>query len=136
MNSSLSPERRSEILFTNIGDSDCGVIALQAVAGISRKKAERVLRKHGWDEFGTPRGGLEAAAVELGFKVKQRPVIRETPATFSAAHEYGSFFIYVTTKTLKGEYGGHVMALVNGDLHNSKGSWRIPCEQITEVTTR
>jgi len=135
----LTPEKKAEILHANIGSSDCGVIAIQAITGKSYKVCERAAKKFGYSpDGGAPRGSLEKALEHLGYKTKViQPGAGDTPATYSIMNEYGSFLIYVTTKSAKtGEYGGHVMALVDGDLHNSKGSWRCAVEQITEVTTR
>lgn len=125
--SGLSAERRSEIMLTNIDTSDCGVIALQAVTGLGRRESEELLTEKGYrPKVGTPRGALEQSLKALGYTVRSiRPDYRDTPATFSITHEYGRYLVYTED---------HVMALVDGDLHNSRGSWRAPIQGIMEVT--
>lgn len=126
MNSSLTPEQRSEILLTNIDTSDCGVIALQAITGRKRKPMEALAKKNGYSPTtGAPRGCLEKALESIGYRTRKLDPRGETPATFSMTHENGLYLIYTE---------GHVMALVEGDLHNSRGNWRLACESITEVT--
>lgn len=127
MNSKLTPEERSSITLTNILKSDCGVIAIQAVSGLPRKAAELLAKRHGYTPTGgTPRGGIDAALAERGFvltPVEYEP--KETAASFACRHEYGTYLIYVDE---------HVMALVEGDLHNSRGAWHDRVEEIKEVT--
>lgn len=126
MNSSLTPEQRSEILLSNIATSDCGVIAFQAVTKAKRPVAEREMKRAGYKpETGTPRGAIEKALRKRGYKTKDAPDFRQTPATFASTHEYGVYLVYTDR---------HVMALVEGDLHNSRGHWHSPVEAITEVT--
>jgi len=133
----LTQAQRSEIWLTNIDTSDCGVIALQAVTGWSRKRAERELRKYGGypskETGGTPRGGIELALAANGVETESYPWAKtDTVATFALRHDYGRFLIYVTHER-NGERSGHVMALVDGDLPNSKGSWHDSPDQVTRV---
>lgn len=126
----LTPERRSEIMLTNISESDCGVIAIQAVAGVSRERAERLCKEHGSYEpnRGTPRGGLERVLDYLGVEfVEVEDYYNATPATLACEHPYGSYLVYVER---------HVMALVDGDLHNSRGHWRTPVDGLTRLVGR
>lgn len=123
----LTPEERSSIMLTNISTSDCGVIAIQAVTGLPRKRAEQLCKKHGkYDpEQGTPRGGLEAVLDKLGIDWEAMPYDRnDTPATIAARDEYSTYLVYVEK---------HVMALVGGDLHNSRGHWRSPVDGLTRL---
>lgn len=127
----LSPERRSEILFQNIDTSDCGVIAIQAVTGWRRETAEKRMLKAGYSkEGGAPRGTLEKVLAAHGFKnvVYRKVDPREpqaTPATFAMVHEYGLWLVYVES---------HVMALVDGNLHNaSPKHWHARVEAYSSV---
>lgn len=126
----LTPAQRSEILLTNIAEKDCGVIALQALTGWRRRTAERRLAKAGYTELmGTPRGALETALQAAGYSCDHRRVDpnvpKDTAATFTLTHEYGLWLVYVEN---------HVMAVVEGDLHNSRGYWHAPVEAYTAVT--
>lgn len=123
----ISDERRSEITFDNIAQSDCGITALQAVCGLPRREAEELLTREGeyTPNVGTPRGGVEAAALAAGFAVE--PVAfdpSDTAATFSLRNEYGRFLVYTE---------GHVMALVEGELYNARGSGRMPVTGASRV---
>jgi hypothetical protein len=123
MNSSLSPERRSEIMLTNISKSDCGVIAAQAVTKLSRAAAESLVVEHGDYEYGVgiSRGALNRALQHAGYVVTPIEFDRgSTAATFVAGHEWGTYLIYTDT---------HVMALVEGDLFNGSGDWHSPVEE-------
>lgn len=127
--SALTPEQRSEILLTNIDKADCGVIAFQAITGLCREAAEVKMEARGYSKTeGTPRGTVEAALKAEGYKIEARPLFdgggRETAATFALTHEYGTFLIYTER---------HVMALVDGDLHNSRGHWSREVELAEEV---
>jgi hypothetical protein len=106
---------------------DCGVIAIQAVTGYKRSFARKLANAVGYNpDKGMKRGTIEEALIKRGFKVNcYAPRPGTTPATFAVSHESGSYLIYIES---------HVMALVEGDLHNSRGSWRMPVDQITEVT--
>lgn len=124
--SSLTREQRSAITFENADTSDCGVVALMAVAKIKRARAERILKKFGYTPSGgTPRGAIEQALRELkiGYEMT-KPDLRDTAATYSLSHEYGRFLLYVEC---------HVMALVDGDLFNSRGHWHDRLDKITAI---
>lgn len=130
----LSREQRSEIYLTNIDTSDCAVIAIQAVTGLSRHEAEELALRHGYvpaegcvdKRPGMPRGGINEALKRYGFTLRRiTPDPGDTPATFSLCHEDGRYLVYIDK---------HVMALVEGDLHNSRGCWSDPVEEIYEVT--
>lgn len=113
----ISEERRSEIFLSNIGLTDCGVIAIQAVTGWPRKRALKfAIEKCQYDETsGTPHGAIDSALRAAGYRVE--PVehyVSSTAATFALTHEYGKFLVYVS---------GHVMGLVDGDLYNSRSHW-------------
>jgi hypothetical protein len=129
MNSSLTPEQRSGITFSNIDGSDCGVIAIQAITGKPRKEAEELAAAFGYRSgSGIMRGGIDTALRAVGYSVepvKVRP--GTTPATFTINNEYGVFLVY-TEK--------HVMALVEGDLRNSRSFWRNPIEAVMKVDCR
>lgn len=129
MMSQLSDERKSEITLTNISTSDCGVVALQAVTGLSRAEAEAVATekaeyKHG---VGVPRGALNRCLRELGFELEYvaGQSAGFTTATFAMDHEYGTYIVYTDA---------HVMALIDGNPHNSKGSWHEPVELAYKLT--
>lgn len=127
MNSKLTPEERSDITLTNIDKADCGVIAIQAVTGLPRRAAEMLAARHGWTKSGgIMRPGVDLALAERGYSLK--PIVPEpgeTAATFAVRNEYGKFIIYVDA---------HVMALIDGDLHNSRGAWHDRVEEIKEIT--
>ena len=129
MNSSLSPERKSEITLTNITMTDCGVIALQAVTGLKRARAEAVaIDQAGYRPgHGVTRGGLNRALEKMGWKVDLVATERDrfTVATFAMDHEYGTYLLYTEQ---------HVMAMIDGDVHNSKGTWRAPLEEAYKLT--
>lgn len=127
MNSSLTPERRSEIMLSNITDHDCGVIAFQAITGRDRASAERLCRDKGsWDEQeGIPRGGLNLALMYAGYDLKPVSCHGDTSATFAVTHEYGVYLIYTE---------GHVAALVEGDLFNQRPGSHMPVEEAYRVT--
>jgi hypothetical protein len=129
MNTTLPPERRSEILFQNIAKSDCGVIALQAITGLKRETAERLAVEIGGytPEEGTPRSGLDRVLGKLS--VQHSPVayadIRGvTAASFAMFNEYGRFLVYTPA---------HVMALIDGDLLNSRSFFHDPVEAVTKI---
>lgn len=126
MNSSLSPEEKSSITLSNIDTSDCGVIAIQAISGIPRSAAARLAIKHGYRPLhGTPRGGIDAALEELGFKLETILADgRDTAASFAVSHEYGKYIVYIED---------HVMALIEGDLYNSRGYFHSHVEAIRKV---
>lgn len=100
-------------MLSNITESDCGVIACQAVTGLSRAEAERLCRERGdyEDGQGISRAGLSLALMSVGYKVEPVSCAGDTAATFSMAHEYGKYLIYTE---------GHVEALVEGDLYNTR----------------
>jgi hypothetical protein len=123
----LTPEERSDILLRNIDTSDCGVIALQAITSAGRAVCDAAAKEHAnyRPGVGTPRGGLEKTLRRMGYRTQPvDPDPHDSVATFALRNEYGVFLIY-TDK--------HVMALVEGDLHNSVGSWSRPIEAITLV---
>lgn len=121
----LTPEERSEISLRNIGSSDCGVIAIQAITGIKRSEAEDLAVANGYvTGIGTARGGINKALQKAGYRLEPVIATRETPATFALTHEYGKYLIYVDA---------HVMALVDGDLYNGEGSWHSRVEEIYAI---
>lgn len=129
MNSSLSPERRSEITLQNISTSDCGVIALQAITGLTRSEAERLCGEVGGYQIGIgiARGGLNRVLFHLSYNLTMMRVWEEpglTVASFATTYEYGRFLIYTES---------HVSALVDGDLFNAKGDWHAPVEEAYRV---
>lgn len=123
----LSPEERSEILLSNIDQKDCGVIAVQAITKLSRPTALKLMLERGYDPAtGTKRGIIERLLTSVGFRCEYRPEeTRGTPATFATTNEYGLWLVYVER---------HVMALVEGDLHNSRGHWHSRLDGVTRVT--
>jgi hypothetical protein len=131
MSSQLTPEERSGILLTNILPYDCGVIALQAITRIPRVRAEELLTVHGYDEEGTPREALPTVLRAHGYKVNRDvPFQRhETAATFTTTHEYGTYLVFTNSAR-----GRHVMALIDGDLHNSRSHWHSSVDEVMEVT--
>lgn len=125
--SRLTPEQKSEIMLSNIDTSDCGVIAIQAVAGIGRAEAEKVAMNFGYRPgHGTPRGGIDSAVRSLGYRVESVEIDPgETAATFAVTNDYGRFLVYTD---------GHVMGLVEGNLTNSRGQWRERVEAVKRVS--
>lgn len=120
----LSPERKSEILLSNMSDSDCGVIALQAITGMRRQLAMKLMLKNGYQPvLGTERGGVERALESKGYTVElvdEDEIYNETAASFAMSHPNGKYLVY-TARPAEGFT--HVMALVDGDLSNSRGHW-------------
>jgi hypothetical protein len=113
-------------MLSNIDTSDCGVIAIQAATKMNRDSAFKLASDYGYAAgVGIDRGAIETALVSIGWTCEPMDVYRNaTPATFAMSHEYGLYLVYVDK---------HVMALVNGDLHNGKGSWGQPIEQVTKI---
>lgn len=124
----LTAEEKQAITLSNIDHKDCGVAALMAVTGWPRSKALPLLAACGYDpDTGTTRGGIEAALDEGGVEYVQLDEgqwLGDTPATFTMTHEEGIYVLYVHK---------HVMGLVDGDLHNSRSSWRAPLDGVTHV---
>lgn len=124
----LTPEQEQEITLRNIGTSDCAVAALMAVTGWPRLKAEPLLEAGGYrSDTGAPRGSIELALEQGGREalVQDRAGWHgDTPATFSMTHDVGLYLLYVE---------GHVMALVDGDLHNAVHRWGRPLDGVTLV---
>lgn len=120
-------QKRSEIWLTNIESDDCGVIAIQAITALPRDEAEALAYEFGYRaNAGILPGGVASALKSIGYTIKRAQVERrETPATFALSHERGVYLIHVDA---------HVMALVDGDLHNSRGSWHKPIMSIEQVT--
>ena len=115
-------------MFQNVGTSDCGVVALQAVTGLNRAKAEKLAKDQaGYVEgVGVMRGQLNAALMGSGYRLENVPVnVGDTPATFSVTHEWGVYLLYTC---------GHVMVLREGNLLNAKGEWRAELEDAIKVT--
>lgn len=122
----LTDEQRSGITLTNILEKDCAVIALQAITGWSRRRAHREASAAGYgDDHGAPRGTLEKALRTNGYTCT--PVLYEdhSAATFALTKDYGTFLVYVEA---------HVMGLIDGDLHNSRGYWHDRVQEATQVT--
>lgn len=128
MVSGLSDQQRSEIMLTNITEADCGVIAYQAVTGSKRPEAERLCIELGGyaPGKGIHRGGLNRALAAAGYSLTLSANERDgfTVATFVFSNEYGKFLIYTHN---------HVMALIEGDCHNSRGDWHSPIEEAFRV---
>ncbi len=127
MMSSLSDERKSEITLANITHSDCGVVACQAVTGLSRREAERLCTEAADYKYGVgiSRGALNRALQSIGCKLtNMRLQHNDTVATFSLRNEYGKYLIYTD---------GHVCSLVEGDLRNMRGGWHAPVEEAWRV---
>lgn len=125
--SALTPEERAAYLHSNLDTSDCGVIAVQAITGLPYSDALELAKAHGYvPGEGTPRGGIDAALRDHGLDVQ--PVVvdtqHETPATFTLKHEYGTYLLYTEA---------HVMALIEGNLTNSRGNWGKPLEAARRV---
>lgn len=122
----LSPERRSEITFGNVTSDDCGVVALQAVADLKRAEAMAALLGKGYEPGeGTTRGSVEEALRALGIDCyTSYDIGGETPASFALDHDSGSYLLYIS---------GHIMALVEGDLHNARGFWNAPLVKAVRV---
>jgi hypothetical protein len=121
----LTPEQRSDILLSNICDKDCAVIAIQAITGYKRRAAEQLARRFGYSDTGMHRGNIEKALSDRGYTLCPMTLnFGTTPAVFATTHEYGKFLVYTAQ---------HVMALVDGDLYNSRGMWHDRVEQITEI---
>lgn len=132
----LSAERRSEILLTNISKDDCGVIAFQAVTGRPREEAMEIMLASGYEPGkGTDSNGVELALKQLGYKVEPVPApeVLDTAATFALAHEYGTYVVHVVGRRGQKTYG-HVMALLDGDLHNARGFFGDPVVGVSKVT--
>jgi hypothetical protein len=130
MNSSLTPERKSEIMLQNISTSDCGVIAAQAVTGLNRQKCVDACTKDGdyQEGQGIARGGLNRTLLALGYKLTMiRLDPHETVATLAMRCEYGKFLVYTD---------GHVSALIDGYPHNARGDWHTPVEEAYKVEAR
>ena len=113
----LTPERASEITFTNIEGHDCAIVALQGITGLSRAKAKELMDTYAGYEagVGTPRLGIYKVLGMLKAKVEAAdPEPGDTVATFALRHEYGRYLIHTS---------GHVMSLIEGDLYNARGAW-------------
>lgn len=120
----LTREQRSEIYVQNVDGSDCAVVALQALLGISRTAADELAERHGYP---APLGGMlredfrRALSEGCGGKLTEvAPDYGETAATFAVSHPDGRYAIHVD---------GHVMALVDGDLYNGRSFWGYPVER-------
>lgn len=123
----VSDEQRSEVLLQNIDTSDCGIVALQAITGWTRAQAEARAGQRYAKGTGMMRGTIEATLREHGWVCAQVPRTEqqgETPGTWAFMHEAGMWLVYTER---------HVMALVDGDLHNSRGHWHRPVEGIVRV---
>lgn len=125
----LTPEQRSEITLRNIGGSDCGIIAVMALTELSRTKSERLCKDKGdWVEGeGISRIGLKLALCHAGYTCTLTPCEGDTAATFSLTHEYGKYLIFTE---------GHVAALVEGNLYNSRLGSHSPVEEVYRVDGR
>ena len=135
----LSKEERSDVLLSNIDKDDCGVIAIQAVTKLGRTRCMELALLAGYKPGeGTPPDGIEPMlADELDYKVEQVEVERgETAATFSMRNEYGIYLVHVQGQDRKGRAYGHVMALVEGDLYNSRGFFGDPVAEVWKVDAR
>lgn len=130
----LTPEQRAGVLHSNLATSDCGVIALQAVTGLAYREAEAALVAQGYGpDHGSPRGALEKALHLLGYTCTYSDVpcqtLRwepgDTAATYALRQEYGTWLVYIPK---------HVMALLDGNLTNSRGHWHGTVDGITHVT--
>jgi|SRR6185437_5867310 len=126
----LSKEERSEILLSNIGGADCAVVALQAAIGLSRPEAVKLAKEHGWKEDGDDAGMYTHSIIEA-LRATGRKITRlrldqhsQTAAVFALQHEYGTFVIFTP---------GHVAALVDGNLYNSRSSWSAEVEEAVSV---
>jgi hypothetical protein len=121
----MNQERRSEIWLQNIADDDCGVIALQALTRRSREDVEELAKECYTPGSGTDRLRLANLLTKIGLAPSHVGMEdRATPATFAIEHEDGRYLLF--TK-------GHVMALIDGDLHNSTGSWSDPLQEVWRV---
>jgi hypothetical protein len=125
-------ELRSDIFLENIEEADCGLIAIQAVTGMKRAAVERLAEEEFKGRTGMRRGSIEELLLQAGYSCETLAVDPrlETPATFSLTHEWGRFLLYTNSPEGK----GHVQALVEGDLHNARGSWSCPLLAVTKVT--
>lgn len=127
MNSSLTPEQRSEVVLTNISSADCGVVAAQAVTRLNRAETEKLVTEYGDYKhgIGISRGAMVRALKHAGYKLTHVPQDHgETAAVFACRCEYGMYIVFTSN---------HVMALVEGDLHNSRGDWHAPVELAYKV---
>jgi len=123
----VTNERQSEILLQNLDYRDCGIVAIQALTGLPRKNALKLaIEESGYDpEIGIYRGDLERSFRAVGYTVSNYPLEPGTSvASFAIENERGSFIVYIEK---------HVMALVDGDLFNSRGSWFDQVEMVKKV---
>lgn len=124
----MTPERRSEIWLNNIESKDCGVIAIQAITCLPRSEAELLARAFGYNpSSGIHPRGVEEALEANGYDIVTANYEGHTAATFALTHEYGVYTVHVD---------GHVMALVEGDLHNAKTNkfWHMPVIDASRIT--
>jgi hypothetical protein len=134
---SITPEQKSEIFLTNANSTDCAVVMIQALTGVSRHWAEKVARTLGYipDERGMSRPFQRLAIEKItNLNVCDLPISRmvqvvgvegETGPTFAGNHSQGRYAIYIKN---------HVAALVDGDLTNlAKRDWRAPLEEVWKL---
>ncbi len=121
----MDEETKSEVFLKNISDDDCGVIAFQAITGMSRKRSERVLKHAYVKGVGTFRSALLAALEDHGYVATDKEVMpgEHTLALFASTYDNGVYLIWVV---------GHVCVLRNGDLLNAS-DWNDVIENIEEV---
>jgi hypothetical protein len=131
----MTDEERARIFRANIKDNDCGVIAAMTLADVTYEEAEgAVILASQNSERGEYIPGVTGtwrenlwAAIELltgGEMVEVEVPYNSTPSSFAMERPSGLFTVHVSK---------HVMALADGDLHNSRSFWGYPVEAIREL---
>ena len=109
--SKMDEETKSEVFLKNISDDDCGVIAFQAITGMSRKRSIQALKRAYVEGVGTFRSALMLALADRGYEFEEKEVMpgEHTLALFASTYDNGVFMLWVE---------GHVCILRDGDTLN------------------
>lgn len=124
----LSADDKSEIFLTNVFSDDCGVIAIQAITGVSRSVAMSAAQDEGYtkDGEGMPTKGVLNAIAKLTGKIMVEQddlddYFQETVATYCAAHDDGVYLLFTKhfNPRRPERAGYHFVTLRDGDPYNA-----------------